>query len=111
MMIPYYVSLVTGILFGIVGQLALKSGAERTGDIAAQFLNSFTIVGFGFYGVAAILYTIALKRIPISVAFPSVSISYAAVVLAAHFLWQEPIGVAQIAGLVLISSGILLLYQ
>jgi small multidrug resistance pump len=107
----YYVSLVAAVLFGIAGQITLKSGALATSTVTAQFLNPLTIIGFGIYTIAALCYIVALKKIPVSVAFPSVAASYAVVAIAAHLLWNEPFGWPQIGGLVLISGGILLIHQ
>jgi len=53
----------------------------------------------------------ALKKIPVSVAFPSVAASYAAVAIIAHLIWNEPFGWPQLGGLVLIGGGILLIHQ
>jgi small multidrug resistance pump len=108
---PYYAALLAGILFGIAGQILLKTGAERTAGMMAQFLDLFTILGFGAYTVAAVFYIIAIKKIPISQAFPSVSVSYIIVAVLGHLLWGEPLGWPQLAGLALIAGGILLLHQ
>ena len=107
----YYLSLVSAILFGVVGQIALKSGAVGSESVVAQFANPLTIVGFAIYVLAALLYIVALKKIPVSVAFPSVAASYAVVAIIAHLLWNEPFGWPQLGGLVLIGSGILLIHQ
>jgi drug/metabolite transporter (DMT)-like permease len=107
----YYVSLVAAVLFGIAGQITLKSGAVASPTLVAQFLNPLTIVGFAIYVIAALFYIVALKRIPVSVAFPSVAASYAIVAIIAHLLWNEPFGWPQIGGLLLIGSGILLIHQ
>lgn len=107
----YYVSLIGAILLGVAGQIALKSGALGSHTVAAQFLNPLTIVGFAIYVFAALCYTVALKRIPVSVAFPSVAASYAVLAVLAHLLWNEPFGWPQLAGLLLIGSGILLIHQ
>ena len=107
----YYASLVAAILFGIAGQITLKSGAMRSATVAAQFFDPLTIIGFGIYVLAALLYIVALKEIPVSVAFPSVAASYAVVAVLGHLLWSEPFGWQQIGGLVLIGGGILLIHQ
>jgi drug/metabolite transporter (DMT)-like permease len=117
----YYAALVAGIVLGVVGQIALKAGAEASSHgggesgaaagIVAQFLNPFTIGGFAVYVLAAFCYIVAIKRIPLSLAFPSVSISYAIVALLAALLWGEPFGVRQIAGIALIGAGILVLHS
>src|SRR5207302_3147629 len=111
MMSIYYTSLVAAILFGIAGQIALKSAAEGSATITAQFLNPLTIIGLAIYIVAALCYILALKKIPVSIAFPSVAASYAVVAVLAHLLWNEPLGWPQLAGIVLIGSGVLLIHQ
>jgi small multidrug resistance pump len=107
----YYVALVGAILFGVAGQIALKSGAEASPSVAAQFVNPLTIVGLAVYALAAVCYVVALKKIPVSVAFPSVAASYAVVAVIAHLLWNEPFGWPQLGGLALIGGGILLIHQ
>lgn len=107
----YHVSLVGAILFGVAGQIVLKSGALASPTIAAQFINPLTILGFGIYVFAAFCYIVALKKLPVSVAFPSVAASYVVVALIAHWLWNEPFGWAQLGGLLLICGGIVLLHQ
>jgi small multidrug resistance pump len=106
----YYACLVAAVLFGIAGQIALKSGAVASSTIVAQFLNPLTIVGFGIYVFAALCYIVALKKLPVSIAFPSVAASYAIVAIIAHLLWNEPFGWQQIGGLTLIGSGILVIH-
>jgi drug/metabolite transporter (DMT)-like permease len=107
----YYISLVAAVLFGIAGQITLKSGAVASPTVVAQFLNPMTMIGFAIYTVAALCYIVALKKIPVSIAFPSVAASYVVVAILAHILWNEPFGWPQIGGLILISSGILLIHQ
>jgi drug/metabolite transporter (DMT)-like permease len=107
----YYLSLVAAVMFGIAGQIALKSGALGSASVAAQFVNPLTMVGFAIYVLAAVCYIVALKKIPVSVAFPSVAASYAVVAVIAHVLWNEPFGWQQVGGILLIGSGILLIHQ
>jgi small multidrug resistance pump len=108
---PYYAALAAAILFGVAGQIALKSGAEAAPSVAAQFLQPYTILGFAIYVLAALFYIVAIKRIPVSLAYPSVALSYVVVGIAAHYLWNEPFGLAQLGGILLIGCGILLLHQ
>ncbi len=58
----YYTSLAAAVLFGIAGQIALKSGALASPSVAAQFVNPLTIVGFGIYVLAAFCYIVALRK-------------------------------------------------
>jgi drug/metabolite transporter (DMT)-like permease len=110
-MLLSYAALAAAILIGVLGQLLLKTGADQASDgVLAQFLNPFTIGGLAAYGVGAICYILAIKRIPVSIAFPSVALSYVLVAIAAHLLWQEALGWQQFAGIGLIAAGILVLH-
>lgn len=106
----YYVALGIGILAGIGGQVLLKAGADAP-DFVSQVLRPSTLCGLALYGSAAFLYILALRKIPVSVAFPSVSVSYALVAVLGHFVFGEPFGLKQIGGLVLIMGGVILINQ
>ena len=57
------------------------------------------------YILAVLCYIVAPKKIPVSIAFPSVPASYALVAVLVHLLWNEPPSLLQITGLALIGSG------
>ena len=109
-MMVYYVALGIGILAGIGGQMLLKAGADAP-DYISQLMRPSTICGLALYGSAAFLYIVALRKIPVSVAFPSVSLSYALVAVLGHFLFGEPFGLKQIGGIALIMAGVMLINQ
>ena len=109
-MMVYYVLLGIGIVAGIAGQILLKTGADSP-DFVSQILRPSTLCGLALYASAAFLYLIALRKIPVSVAFPSVSLSYAIVAVLGYFLFGEPFGVKQMGGIVLILAGVLLINQ
>ena len=85
--------------------MLLKAGADAP-DFVSQLLRPSTLCGLALYGSAAFLYIIALRKIPVSVAFPSVSLSYAIVAVLGHFLFGEPFGIKQIGGIALIMGGV-----
>ena len=109
-MTVYYVALGIGILAGIAGQVLLKAGADAP-DFFSQLMRPSTIAGLALYGSAAFLYIIALRKLPVSVAFPSVSLSYAIVAVLGHFLFGEPFGIKQLGGIALIMGGVVLINQ
>ena len=106
-----YLSLAAAVLLGIAGQIVLKSGAVGAPSVIAQLLSPLTLAGLAIYGVAAIAYVVALNKIPVSIAFPSVAASYAIVAVLAHLLWSEPLGWPQLGGIALIAGGIFLIHQ
>ena len=68
-MAVYYISLVSAIILGVAGQIALKSAALGSPTVMAQFIHPMTMIGVAIYVFAAFCYIVALKKIPISVAF------------------------------------------
>lgn len=104
----HWVTLAAAIVTAIGGQAALKAGAGQP-DFVAQLLDWRTIVGLVLYGGAAMLYIVALRRIPVSVALPCTAASYIAVALIGHFGYGEPLGLLHLAAIGLICSGVVLL--
>jgi small multidrug resistance pump len=110
-LLPYYLALACAIAGGIGGPLLLKAGSVGAQSTVAQFMRMPTLIGLGFYAFSAVLYVIALRKIPVSLAFPSVSISYAVIALLGYLLWSEPVGWSQVAGIAFICTGVVLLYR
>jgi multidrug transporter EmrE-like cation transporter len=100
--------LLAAILTSLLGQTLLKAGAGAA-DFQSQLLDWHTLLGLCLYGAAAMLYIVALRRIPMSVALPSTALSYVAAVAIGHFAFAEPVGPMHIGALGLISAGVLIL--
>lgn len=112
-MLIYYACLFTAILIGVVGQISLKTGILNmtASSSSIPLLQPFVILGLTCYFTSAMFYLFALKKIPLSVAFPSVSMSYVAVALIAHFLWNEPFGSQHMIAIAFILTGVFLLVR
>jgi drug/metabolite transporter (DMT)-like permease len=111
-MLPYYAALIGAILTGACGQILLKMGAIRApASLAQQFTGFYTIEGLALYVAAAVAYVFAIRRIPLTLAFPSNAGSYILVAVVAHFFWGESFGWQQIAGIILVGCGIFMLHQ
>ena len=111
-MIWSYVSLGVGIALVAVGQLSLKEGVLRSPSIGVSIsvlFNPFVLSAMSAYLVGALFYIHAIKQIPLSVAFPAVSVSYFVVALLAHWIWDEPFGAAHFVALALIGGGVYIL--
>ena len=107
-----YLSLVCAVLFGIAGQIALKSGAVGAAEhrgAAPPPADDHRLRDL--CRSPRCCYIVALNKLPVSVAFPSVAASYAIVAVIAHLLWNEPLGWPQLGGILLIGGGILLIHQ
>jgi small multidrug resistance pump len=107
-MMPYWLVLFAAIVISMSGQTLLKAGAGSA-DFIAQLLDWHTLAGLCLYGGAAMLYIVALRRIPMSVALPCTAISYVAAALIGHYVYQEPLGPAHVSAIALISCGVIVL--
>ena len=67
------------------------------------------MVGRVLFGGAAMLYIVALRRIPMSVALPFTAISYIAAALIGHYTFHEPLTVMHLAAIGMIAAGVVTL--
>jgi small multidrug resistance pump len=104
----YWAVLAVAIVTSMGGQTLLKAGAGAP-DFIAQLFDPRTMIGLCLYGGAALLYIVALRRIPMSVALPCTAVSYVAAALIGHYTFGEPLGMAQIGAIGLICAGVLVL--
>lgn len=107
-MILAYVALAAAILIGVAGQILLKSAAGAP-TLLAQFTHPRTIIGLGAYGSAAFFYVLALREIPVSIAFPTVALSYVVVSVLGVMLLGESFSLVKGAGLAMICLGVVVL--
>jgi multidrug transporter EmrE-like cation transporter len=104
----YWAVLAVAIATSMAGQTLLKAGAGAA-TFYAQLLDWRTMLGLVLYGAAAILYIVALRRIPMSVALPFTAASYVAALIIGHYGFGEPISPQHIAAIGLICAGVVLL--
>ena len=104
----YWAVLLAAIATSMGGQTLLKAGAGAP-DFLAQLMDWRTILGLALYGGAAMLYIVALRRIPMSVALPFTAISYIAAALIGHYVFHEPLTVMHLTAIGLIMAGVITL--
>ena len=104
----YWTFLLSAVAASVAGQAMLKACAGA-GSFAAQLQSWWTLSGLGIYGFSAILYIVALRRIPLSVALPCTALSYIVVALIGHYGFQEPLGPQRLIALLIIGAGVLVL--
>ncbi len=111
-----WTALIGAISASQIGQVLLKAGAtglpetgNALGSLLAQLLRWPTIVGLGFYAGGVLLYMVALRRIPMSVALPCTAVSFIAATVVGALAFGERIGERHVMGLGLICAGVVLL--
>jgi small multidrug resistance pump len=108
-MMAHWLALAAAISTSLVGQVLLKSGATGAGGFLAQLFRPTTIIGLGLYGGAALLYIVALRRIPMSVALPCTAASYVVIAVIGYVMFGESLGAMKLAAIGLICAGVVLL--
>jgi small multidrug resistance pump len=107
-MTPYWAALALAITISLAGQTLLKAGAGAS-DFVGQMLDWHTLLGLVLYGGAAMLYIVALRRIPMSIALPCTAASYVAALAIGHFAFAEPVSVTHMGAVALIAAGVVML--
>jgi small multidrug resistance pump len=105
----YWTALAAAISVSLLGQVLLKAGAGGEGGFLAQLFRPTTMAGLVCYGGAALLYIVALRRIPMSVALPCTAASYVVIALVGHFAFGEALGPQKVMAIALISAGVVVL--
>lgn len=102
-----YVSLIATILLLCLGQLLAKEGARlrATGSAAFWILAA----AYASYLLRAGTWVAALRRLPLSLAYPLLATAYPLIMLLSAFIFGEPISVGRILASLLIGSGVLLI--
>ncbi len=111
--------LVTGVLLNAGAQLLLKAGTNRIGEFAFSLDNVVPIgsriatsppilAGLACYVVSVVIWILALSRVPVSVAYPLLSIGYVVNALAAWWLFGESLGAQKLVGIGFIVVGVYL---
>jgi multidrug transporter EmrE-like cation transporter len=76
---------------------------------AVATLGSLLLVLGWWIGLIALLYIIALRRIPMSVALPCTAASYVVIAIIGWAIFGESLGIQKIAAIALIAAGVALL--
>jgi len=106
-------SLILAMIFSILGQVFLKSGAVKVHFakfIETVVLNYPLILGLFFFVVSTAFYVVALRKIPVSIAYPTAAISYVAIAVASYYFLGETLSLVQILGLTLVCVGVALMW-
>ena len=112
--------LFVSVVFAFGGQLMLKSAMNEIGHIGAQELGSpgSTVAraarepklwtGLVLFAVSALFWLVVLSRVPLSVAYPSVGMSYIFVVLFSRLWLHEHVPALRWVGVVIVVVGIVI---
>jgi len=117
-MSPISFSLIlAGVILNAAGQLLLKAGTNAVGHFEFHLdnvlpiglklaFNPYILSGMVAYGVSLVIWIMALSRVPVSIAYPMLSIGYVINAFIAWHWFGEPLSAQKLAGIGLIISGV-----
>jgi multidrug transporter EmrE-like cation transporter len=112
------VLLLVSVSFAVAGQVTLKAAMDRIGRIGSAQVSEagdtllraakepLLWVGLFLFGVSALFWLVVLSRVPLSVAYPIVGISYILIVLFAKVFLSEEVPTLRWAGVFVVAMGI-----
>jgi len=111
--------LITGVLLNAMAQLALKAATRVSGPLIAgdagvyqRALSVLAVPSFWWamlaYGLSVIVWTVGLSRVPVSQAYPLLSLGYVINIGLAWWLLGEVPNVQRVAGIGVIVLGVVL---
>jgi drug/metabolite transporter (DMT)-like permease len=112
-----FVFLLSGVLLNAAAQLFLKAGTNALGIITLtredwldQFgrmaLEPHLVGGILCYAVSVVVWIIGLSRVPVSIAYPMLSLGYIINAIAAHYLLGEAVTLQRWLGIGFIIIGV-----
>lgn len=109
---------VTAVLINASAQLLLKAGATKLsvvladgnlGSIAIKAITQpFIVIALVLYVLSVAIWIFVLAKVPVSVAYPLLSIGYIANAIAAYYLFGESLNALKICGIFVIILGVIL---
>ncbi len=109
----------TGVLLNALAQSLLKLGTNRIGDeftlantweLMLRSLSMWPfLLGFACYGISLVVWIAALSRVPVTIAYPMLSVGYIVNALIARFWLGESLTGSGWLGIALICAGVWLI--
>ena len=111
--------LLSAVTFATSGQLLLKTGMNRVGsfsradglwNVALEIVSTWQVViGFGFFGLSSVFWLAALSRLPLSTAYPVVSLSYVLILFFSVTVLGERSSLTVWTGALFVMTGVALI--
>ena len=109
-----------GVMLNVAAQLMIKAGTNSIGyfefsrnnilPIGVRLATEPHIIGaIACYALSVVIWTLALSRVQVSIAYPLVSMGYVVNVVAAWWFFNESINPAKVVGISVIILGVVII--
>jgi len=95
-----------GVLLNATAQLLLKAGTNAMPLGLRLAIEPHILAGLACYVISVVVWVVALSRVPVSIAYPMLSIGYVVNALAAWALLGEALTPMRMAGIAVIVVGV-----
>ncbi|MDO8311005.1 MAG: EamA family transporter [Sideroxyarcus sp.] len=110
----------TGVMLNAAAQILMKSGTNIIGHfefsienvlpVGLKLATEWHIVSAMFcYGLSVVIWILALSRVPVSIAFPMLSMAYVVNAIAAWYLLGEAFNPTKLVGMGVIIFGVIII--
>ena len=109
-----------GVMLNAAAQILMKTGTNAVGyfefsienmlPIGLKLATEWHIVGALFcYALSVVIWILALSRVPVSIAFPMLSMAYVVNAVAAWYLLDEAFNPTKMVGIGVIILGVVII--
>lgn len=110
----------TGVMLNAAAQILMKAGTNAIGHFEFSAENILPIgwklatewhivVALFCYGISVVVWILALSRVPVSIAFPLLSMAYIVTAVAAWYLLGEALSLTKLVGIGVIILGVIII--
>jgi len=110
----------TGVMLNAAAQILMKAGTNAVGHFEFSAANVLPIgwklatewhivTALFCYGISVAVWILALSRVPVSIAFPMLSMAYVVNAIAAYYLLGEPFSTTKLVGMAVIIVGVIII--
>ncbi len=110
----------TGVMLNAAAQILMKAGTNAIGHFEFSMTNILPIgwklatewhiiAALFCYALSVVIWILALSRVPVSIAFPMLSMAYVVNAVAAYYLLGEGFNPTKLAGMTVIIVGVIII--
>jgi len=115
-----FILIFIGVMLNAAAQILMKTGTNAVGHfefsmgnvlpIGLKLATEWHIAAALFcYALSVVVWILALSRVPVSIAFPLLSMAYIVTAVAAWYLLGEPLSMTKLVGIGVIILGVIII--